>query len=112
MSLHGLLHFLFARTGAQVEPGIERIHLEEVAVRLSHWRARAVVADLAEVIAALERAVGELVVLGCAFWKATDVGRQIEQYPVRPGAGRSIRIVCDQGDTLGSRGQILPGQFR
>src|SRR5262249_60603177 len=60
VSVHRALDILLRRTSRQSECGIERVQLEEVAMRGSGRRTGATVSDLLEVIAALMRARRQL----------------------------------------------------
>src|SRR5436305_2024910 len=53
VAVHRIQQLLLRLTGWQIECGIKRIELEVVAMRLARRRARAAIADLAEVIAPL-----------------------------------------------------------
>src|SRR5438046_2634835 len=63
VALHGTLYVGFCRTSFQIQLRIQRVELEEIPVRIARRRARPSVADLAEVVAALPRAIRNLFLL-------------------------------------------------
>jgi hypothetical protein len=50
-------HLAFVCSGFQIESGIERVELEEIAVGLAGRRARSAISDFAEVVKALPRPI-------------------------------------------------------
>src|SRR5208282_906025 len=101
---------------------IERVEAKEIAMDSPRW-AGASVTDLAEIVPAL--ADGELWLLYAGPWlerrheirrdslvERRDAGRQVVEYPVRPGSQRCIGIVADQDQRAGSLRNARPFQGR
>src|SRR5215469_16875655 len=100
VALHGAFYVGFRGAGFQIQFCVERIQLEEIAVRIPGRRARSAMPDFAEVVAALPRAIRELVLLWNTFRELSGICRQIEQHPMYPGACGSVRIVHDERKAL------------
>jgi hypothetical protein len=105
---HGALDVGFGGAESEVESCVESIELEEIAMRLASRRAGAPVAGLVKVVAALVRAVGELLPISGVFREFAGVGRQIVKDPVDPSADGRIGIVHDEREGLRSGGRIGP----
>ena len=99
MSLHRPEQLAFVGTGWQVEFGSEGIQFEEVAMG-TPGRTGTAVAGPAPTVLTVDTARGRAGLFG----QVTNIGRDIEQKPVIPGARRRVRIVHDQGQTLGTCG--------
>src|SRR5205807_6097534 len=109
--LHCFLQILLGRARRQVQGGVERVQLEEVAV-CARWRAGAAIADTAKVRRALLHPVRKRVLFRHAFLEAARVRRDVPSYPVHPGAHRRIRVVRDERQALGSCRNVGPAQGR
>jgi len=103
-----------ARTTSEGQHDVERVQLEEVAVRLAGRRAGPAVADLAEVVAALGRApqLLERFSLGEVLRQRGQRGRQIEEHPMHPRAGGRVGVVDDEREGLGRGRRPAPGELR
>jgi hypothetical protein len=77
MALHGAFDVRFGGSGFQVELGVERIQLEIIAVRLARRRAWTSIADLAEVVASLQRSAGKLLPFFHVLWQFSRVCRKV-----------------------------------
>src|SRR5579872_4938451 len=108
--MHSPFHLLSGSTGGQVEGGIEGVELEEVAVRLARGRARAAIANAAKIISALMAAATRVAGVGNIFRQLARAGGQVIDDPVGKGAGRSVRIVNDEGKTPGALRRAAPGK--
>ena len=64
MRLHGALKIFFRGAGFESELRVEGVEFEEIAMRFAGRRARAAIADFAEVVAALESPVRSFFGLG------------------------------------------------
>ena len=112
MALQGALDVGLRRAGFQAQFRIQGIQLEEIAVRLTRWRTRAAITDLAEIIAALARAAGKLFLLRHSFGKFPRVWRKIIKHPVYPDARGGVGIVHDERKGLRICRWIIPFQLR
>src|SRR5271165_1371407 len=83
-------------SGREVELHIEGIQAEEIAMRLARRRTRPVVANLSEVVAALPRAILQLLALRNVLAKGMRVSGKVPKYPVHPGSHGSIGVIHDQ----------------
>src|SRR3954453_11312850 len=82
VAFHGRKELFPGRARLQVELPVQRGELEEVAVGFAGRRRRGPVADLAEVVGALCRAVGERRLLGDTLAQFAGLRRQVEHDPV------------------------------
>src|SRR2546428_12866943 len=87
VSLHRSLQILLGRVRWKVQAGVERVQLEEVAVRAG-WRARAAVVDAAKVRRALLHPVRKRVLFRHAFLESARLGLSVPRTPVHPGTNR------------------------
>src|SRR5439155_22858089 len=81
MLSHRLLHVFLGRTGLQVQRRVERIQLEEIAMRFSRWRTRTAIAKLSEVVEALFGARRDELAFRKVFRQLARAGGQIIQHP-------------------------------
>ena len=109
-----LFYFLPARARFEIELSLERIELEKITMGFARRRTRAVVTDLAEVVAALALAARQFVNLVHALGQAGGRGGQVVTAPnvsrCRTGASGSsaIRVklaVPDGGSVHESSGE-------
>src|SRR5690242_638605 len=112
MPLHGALDVGLSRARFQIQFRIQRIKLEEVPVWIARWRTRSSVADFAEIVAPLPRAIWKLFLFRHAFRKFSRVGRKIQQYPMDPRAYGSVGIVHDQREALRLCRRLGPSELR
>src|SRR5215471_11965812 len=96
----------------EVDLPIQGIKLEEVSVRFSRRRTWSSVTDLPESVFSLPGAVRKFVDFAHIGGEVADIGRQVEQHPVRKDTARRIGIVCNQGQATRARGRIGPGELR
>src|SRR5438309_1350545 len=111
VSLHRSLQIFLGRVRWKVQAGVERVQLEEVAVRAG-WRAGAAVADAAKVRRALLHPVRKRVLFRHAFLEAARLRRDVPRHPVHPGAHRCIRVVGNERQALGLGRDVGPAQGR
>src|SRR5215470_14856177 len=100
VAFHGALYVGLRCARFLIQLCIQRIELEEVPVRIARWRTRSSVADFAEIVAPLPRAIRKLLLLGHSFGNFSGLRRQIEYHPMDPRAGGSIRVVHNQREAL------------
>src|SRR5262245_7650806 len=110
VTFHGRDQLVLRRAGGQVERRVQRVELEKVAMRLAPRRGRAAVADVAEVVLALLRAAGKLLLGRHAFGQLAPVAGEVEEHPVDPGAARRVGVVADQGEARGPLRRVRPAQ--
>src|ERR1700722_16721708 len=67
VTFHRLFQLIFAGSSLQIELDIQRVEFEKITVRRTRRRARATIACLAKTAAALQRAIGELLLLLHSF---------------------------------------------
>ena len=87
----------FGAAALQAEQSVESIDLEKIAVSPA-GRAGAAIAELAEVVFPMVGPIFEIGIGGDAGWKIGNVGRNVEQHPVHPGAYRGVWVITDQGE--------------
>src|SRR5271157_5353658 len=112
MALHGTFEVWFGGSGLEVELCVERIQLEIIAVGLARRGTWTAIADLAKVVASLQRSGGKLFLFFYSLGQFSRVGREVVEHPVHPGTCGRIRIVHDEREALGRRGRLLPAQRR
>src|SRR6202521_485017 len=110
--LHGPFQLSLRRTGFEIQLRIERGQLEKIAVRLAGRRTRPAVSDLAEIVPALQRAAGKLLLPRHPFRKFLGVCGKVVQNPVHPRSRGGVGIIHDEGKALGICRRFIPFQFR
>src|SRR5713226_10440 len=112
VALHGAFNVGLRRAGFQTQFCVERIQLEEIAVRLAGRRTRPAVADLAEIVSALPRAAGKLFMPRHPLRKFLCVLRNVVQNPVYPGSRGGVGIIHDERKALRLCRRFIPFQLR
>src|SRR5215469_3490547 len=111
VSLDGVFHLIFARAGLKVQFSVQGIKIKVVAMRAG-WRTRATVAELSEVILALQAAARKFVSPWSSLWEVIFLCRDVIGHPMGEAAcSRRVRVMDDQSEHLGIPGSILPGQL-
>src|SRR5579883_2226990 len=84
----------------QLQQSAYRINLEVIPVR-SAGRGRASVADVSKIIGSLLGAVGLGFEDGISLRKVKEVGGNVVDHPMGESSAGSIRVVANEGKTLG-----------
>src|SRR5205823_15021859 len=87
-----------------------RVELEGVARGLAGRRARAALPDLPEIVQALTRAAGEVLVRGHAFAQLDGGRRDVVDHPVDPRARGRVGILADECQRLRIGRDVLPAK--
>src|SRR5439155_663969 len=112
MPLDGLQQRLLRGAGIETRRRVERVELEEVAMRLPGRGAGATVAHLPEVVHALAGAAREILVGWHAFAQLARGGRDVVDHPVDPRAGGGVGIVADEREHLRVGRRVAPAERR
>lgn len=110
VAVHRRFKLLPGRAGRQIEPKVERVEPEEVAV-CAMRRARAAVFRMAETGGSLLRARGKRATRRCAFGQLTHTGRDVVDDPVNEIDGR-VGIVHREGEAFCAAWRVLPFELR
>src|SRR6516162_2226983 len=93
-----------------MDGGVERVELEEIAMRLARRRARTVVASFLEIVKALARTIRGLRSFREILRKCAEAWQEVIGDPVDPVAYGGVGVVDDQRERFCTRGRIVPGE--
>ena len=113
MRLDGEFEFASGGAWLEFEPGVERVELEEVAMRLARRRTRAAIPDALEVVRTLARAVVEEWTLGVSSGSSVALAGMFQRsqwVQVPPGASGSSAISVSDCVREGAPSQVSSGE--
>ena len=108
VAFHGVIQLRAGCARGQIQLCIQREQHEHVMV-VGVARARSAVADLVEVVLALQGAVGQLGLCGERRGQGARPGRQVEEQPVHKSLGQ-VTIVENQREAPGAVGRRVPSE--
>src|SRR5258708_3486802 len=108
MALDGLQKLVPVGTRLQVQFGVKRIELDEVAMGFPRRRSGTAIAWLAEVVGPLRRAVAQRRIQRNTLAQLMRFRREIENDPVGERPARRVGVLTNQGERSRVGGRVKP----